>query len=92
LPWTKQTARTILTACALVLERSYGRAVAVNVDVTPDRTAPAIPLDQDYWNKMTSALLESGALTTPIDAEAKVVVEDAEVVEVEQALIEPPSS
>jgi len=95
LPWTKQTARTILTASALVLERAYGRAVAVTIDATPDRTAPVIPLDEEYWANMSAALRESGALTKPLEATDEKDVVDAEVV-VEEAgatkLIEPPSS
>ena len=50
LPWTKQTARTILTAAALVIERGYGRAVNVVVDATPERAAPVIDIsDETYW-------------------------------------------
>ena len=91
LPWTKQTARTILTAAALVIERGYGRAVAVSIDATPERTAPAIPLDENYWDKMTEALRESGALTKPLEVQDAEVVEDAGVVEAGATkLIEPP--
>ena len=93
LPWSKQTARTILSASALVLERSWGRAVAVTIDATPDRTAPVIPLDEEYWANMSAALRESGALTKPLEATHEKDVVDAEVV-VEEAgatkLIEPP--
>ena len=92
LPWTKQTARTILTASALVLERAYGRAVAVTIDATPDRAAPVIPLDEEYWANMSAALRESGALNKPLEAPDEKDVVDAEVVVEAGAtkLIEPP--
>lgn len=84
LDWSKESARTILTAAALVMERGFGRAVAINVDIPPDREAPTIPLDQEYWNAMTSALRESGALVKPIDAAPREDVVDAEVVAAEE--------
>ena len=86
LPWTKQTARTILTAAALVIERGYGRAVNVVVDATPERAAPVIDIsDETYWSSMVSALKESGALETPVGNKP-----DDDVVDAEVKLIEPP--
>ena len=82
LPWTKQTARTILTAAALVIERGYGRAVNVVIDATPPQAAPVIEMSDEYWRDLVGALKESGALDKPVDAPGeKFDVVDAEVVE-----------
>ena len=88
LPFSKQTARTVLTASALVLERAYGRSVQIQIDASPPQTAPAIALNDEYWADMTAALRESGALKKPLEAPDEKDVVDAEVVEVKQ--IEPP--
>ena len=89
LPWDKSTARTILTAAALTIERAFGRAIAVNVDLQqPPADAPAIELTETYWSDLVGALKDSGALEIPTERKPEVI--DAEVVEVK--LIDPPKT